>query len=585
MTFATSNRRAPLCAVALLLGIVAVPAGCVIDLAGIPGSGGASPSTSTSTSTSSSSETTSSTGGSTSSTGGSTTGTGTGGAPPICMQGDTQDCYSGPPNTVGKGVCANGKATCTPDGKGFGPCMGAVTPTFDDCFTAEDEDCDGTPLACKGDPVGGNTLGSPGSDDSLFDVASDQLGNIYVAGAAGYSGDGSYFAVSGGSAIVTKIDATGTVVWSKTYPAGGGYSVARGVAVDPSGDVTITGYFQGAIAANGVSLTSFGTETDLFVIKLDAGGSPKWGHAYGKDGNQIATSVSTDAAGNVFVSGFLNGPMDFAGNTIVAKGTYDAFVLRLDANGTPKWSASFGTASKQFAWRVAAGPDGNVAVTGDFDQSIVFPGATPTTLTTAGGQDIFLAKLQGDTGATIWAQRFGNNVNQTAYALAIDSKNNIVIGGPAAGAVKFGTSDLAAAGGFDAYVAHFDKAGVHQWSQMFGDGADQSVVDVAIDPADNVLIAGQLQGTMSINGTSLKQMGGGGHDIFVAKLKGTDGTGGWAQRYGDDKDQEVWGLASDPSGDAVVVGGFQGKIDLGQPVGSLMAAGGNYDAFWVKLGP
>jgi hypothetical protein len=584
MTFATSNRRAPLCAVALVIGIVAVPVGCVIDLSGLPGSGGASPSTSTSTSTSTSgSETTSSAGGSTSS--GSASSSGTGGAPPLCMKGETQDCYDGPPNTVGKGICTNGKASCNPDGKGFGACMGAVKPTFDDCFTAADENCDGAVKACKGDPNDGNTFGSANVDDALFAVASDQVGNIYVAGAAGYAGDGTYFAVNNADAIVTKIDATGMVVWSKTYPAGGGgYSVVRGVAVDPMGDVTITGHFQGAITANGVTLTSFGANTDLFVIKLDSGGSPKWSHAYGKDGDQVATSVTTDAAGNVFVAGFMNGAMDFGTTTFNQKGAYDAFVLRLDADGTPKWADDFGSGGKQFAWHVAAGPDGNVAVTGDFDATIVFPGTTPTTLTTAGGQDIFLAKLQGDTGAKIWSKQFGNGFNQTAYGLAIDSKNNLVIGGPAAGTTSFGGSDHTAAGGFDAYVAHFDKDGGWQWSQMFGEIFDQTVFGVAIDPADQVLITGQFQGSMSINGTDLKQMGG-GHDIFAAKLKGADGTGGWARSYGDDKDQEAWSIASDPAGEAVIVGGFQGVLDFKAPVGKLTAGGGKYDAFWVKLGP
>ena len=582
MTFAATTLRAPLSAIAVLLGIVTVPAGCVIDLAGIPGSGGASASTSTSTS---GSETTSSTGGSTSSSG-SASSSGTGGDPPVCVTGDTQVCYDGPANTVGKGMCKSGQASCKPDGTGFGACMGAVTPTFDDCFTGADEDCDGTSIACSGDPLSAHALGSSSSDDTLFAVASDPKGNIYIAGAAGYAADGTYFTTTGADAIVTKIDPMGNVVWSKTYPAsgGGGYAVVRGVAVDPMGNVTITGHFQGAITANGVSLTSSGADTDLFVIKLDSNGIPQWSHAYGKDGDQVATSVATDAAGNVFIAGFMNGAMDFGTTTFNQKGAYDAFVLRLDADGTPKWGDDFGLTSKQFAWHLAVDSDGNVVVTGDFDVTITFPGTSAATLVSAGGQDVFLAKLTGDTGVTIWAKRFGNVFNQTAYALAVDSKNNVVIGGPTVGNTGFGGPDLVSMGGVDAYVAHLDQDGTYQWGQIFGDGADQTVFGVAIDPADQVLITGQFQGTMSFNTTNLKQ-GGAGHDMFAAKLKGTDGTIGWAKGYGDDKDQEAWAIAAGSKGEAVVVGGFQGTLDFKAPVGKLTASGGKYDACWVKLGP
>src|SRR5262245_21050866 len=73
----------------------------------------------------------------------------TGGAA-ACAPGETESCYSGPAGTRGVGACMPGQRTCEPDGMGFGPCEGEVVPSFDDCSTTADEDCDGDVVACSG---------------------------------------------------------------------------------------------------------------------------------------------------------------------------------------------------------------------------------------------------------------------------------------------------------------------------------------------------------------------------------------------------------------------------------------------------
>jgi hypothetical protein len=60
-----------------------------------------------------------------------------------CVPFSTLDCYSGPNNTLGKGLCVTGVQTCNANGQGYGPCNGAVLPTAEDCDGQIDEDCDG----------------------------------------------------------------------------------------------------------------------------------------------------------------------------------------------------------------------------------------------------------------------------------------------------------------------------------------------------------------------------------------------------------------------------------------------------------
>src|SRR5262245_2427970 len=71
--------------------------------------------------------------------GGGMGGAGGAGGAPACTPGTTMDCYSGPPSTQGKGVCVSGVATCVPNGSGYGPCVGEIVPSAENCGAPGDE--------------------------------------------------------------------------------------------------------------------------------------------------------------------------------------------------------------------------------------------------------------------------------------------------------------------------------------------------------------------------------------------------------------------------------------------------------------
>ncbi len=57
-----------------------------------------------------------------------------------CNAGEVVPCYTGPPDTLGVGICAAGSSTCV-DGE-FGACIGDTIPAQEQCDDA-DNDCDG----------------------------------------------------------------------------------------------------------------------------------------------------------------------------------------------------------------------------------------------------------------------------------------------------------------------------------------------------------------------------------------------------------------------------------------------------------
>ncbi|WP_437333292.1 hypothetical protein [Sorangium sp. So ce394] len=68
----------------------------------------------------------------------------------ICVPGAAASCYTGVPGTAGVGICKGGTAICNGQGTGYGPCVGEVRPTADDCHTEADENCDGVNASCGG---------------------------------------------------------------------------------------------------------------------------------------------------------------------------------------------------------------------------------------------------------------------------------------------------------------------------------------------------------------------------------------------------------------------------------------------------
>src|SRR5262245_20942296 len=113
-------------------------------------------------------------------TSGSSSGTGAGGAG-ACVPGTLVDCYTGAANTEGVGVCHGGAKKCNHDGMTFGECQWEVTPTAEDCKTPEDEDCDGQTPPCAGESVWSDTFGGTGNEYGQ-NVAVDPAGNVVVTG-------------------------------------------------------------------------------------------------------------------------------------------------------------------------------------------------------------------------------------------------------------------------------------------------------------------------------------------------------------------------------------------------------------------
>lgn len=490
----------------------------------------------------------------------------------MCTPGESQPCYSGPDGTQNNPPCMAGTQMCDGDGVGFGACMGEVKPGIENCATADDEDCDAVENGGNVDLDSGCVC-IPGTMKSCYSGsgATENVG-ICKSGMATCNADGKGLGACLGEVLPKDEDCAtkdvdencdgqkgelcpGETQWSKR---GGNASnqEANGVGVDGAGNVIIVGGFEGTIDLGGGTLTSAGSK-DVFVAKFNSSGVHQWSKRYGGSGNDYASSVAVTAAGEIVLAGaFDSATIDFGGGAVMNQGSLDGFAAKLDAQGNQVWSKVLGAGAGQQATSVAVAPAGDVYVCGGYQGTPDF--GTGTNLTNAGGQDYFLVKLLGATGATTWAKGFGDGATQSNCHVAADSGNNPILALKLEGSVNFGGGALVAQG-VDIAVVKLNPNNGHIWSKRYGDGSFQEAKGVAVDSMDRVLVTGSFQGTVNFGPADVTAAG---YDAFVLRLSqaGAHDTnkvfGGMQDQYGVD-------VAVGPNNSIVVVGKFDNAIDFG----------------------
>lgn len=296
-----------------------------------------------------------------------------------------------------------------------------------------------------------------GDGQRAHSVAVDASGDVVITGPFWGTVDfgGGPLASAGSDDIfVAKLASDGAYLWSKRFGDAGDQE-GKAVAVDAFGDVIVTGDFFGTIDFGGGALTNAGPDKDIFVAKLGPDGSHQWSKRFGDAGDQNVKDIAVDPSGNMIITGDFTGVVDFGGGALTSTGRRDIFVAELDSDGAHIWSKRFGYGADeiQYGNAVAVDTSGNVIITGDFSGAVDFGGGA---FTSAGGYDIFIAMF-GSGGAHLRSMRFGDEKDQRALAVAVAASGNVMLTGGFWGTVNFGGDALASAGSSDIFVAEFAR--------------------------------------------------------------------------------------------------------------------------------
>lgn len=503
-----------------------------------------------------------------------------GGAMCVCTPNASEACYTGPAGTENVGVCVGGTRMCNALGTEWSPCEGEVVPSPESCQNLADDDCDGNVCAM---PLWNLIFGGPLNDVAPV-MAVDPNGNINVGGS--FSGTmaigGQQFTSAGGTdGFIAQFDSNGSLKWAQTMGDAADQSVT-GIGVDSLSNVFVTGVFAGTVVlggAGGASYTANGK--DSFVMKLGASGAYFWSKKIGAAGDQLATSLAVNSAGEVAVGGHYTGDLICVFGCVSSQGLQDIFVFKYDTAGVQKWYKTYGDASDQMLNDLEWNASNELLITGQMKGSAVdFGGGMP--LGSAGGYDIYIAKLS-NTGVHAWSKRFGDPLDQKGTAVAVDSAGNVVIGGSFVGSVNFGALDIQSAGQSDMYIGKLGPDGSHQWSAGYGDPADQSVSDITVDPQDNIFVTAGLLGSVDFGGGALSSAVS--YDILIAKFDSA-GVYQWGKNFGNTVSQIGRSVRMDGmvngNKNILLLGTASGMVDFG--LGPLNSVGGD-DVVLVKMTP
>ncbi|HLG35711.1 MAG TPA: SBBP repeat-containing protein [Bacteroidia bacterium] len=387
-------------------------------------------------------------------------------------------------------------------------------------------------------------------------------------------------------------------LWAKAI---GGTGLDRGLssAVDASGNVYTTGHFLGTVdfdpGAGTYNLTSAGLE-DIFISKLDSSGNFIWAIAMGGTDADRGSSITIDASANVYTTGHFNGTADFdpgAGTfNLASAGLNDIFISKLDASGNFAGAKAMGGTSNDQGNSISIDTSGNVYSTGKFSGTVDFdPGAGTFNLTSAGGQDIFVNKLDAS-GNFVWAKAMGGGtIDDEGLSIAIDASANVYTTGYFKGPADFdpgaGTYNLnSVVNWYDIFISKLDSSGNFIWAKAMGGGATDFGHSIAIDASQNVYTTGYFYGTADFDpgaGTYNLTSAATIQDIFVSKLDAS-GNFAWAKAISGTGYDEGYSIAVDASANVYTTGKFTGTSDFDPGAGTfnLTSAGGS-DVFISKL--
>lgn len=284
---------------------------------------------------------------------------------------------------------------------------------------------------------------------------------------------------------------------------GGSEPVDRGfdVAADSSNNVIMTGI--GRSDGAGVN--------DGLIVKYDPEGSVLWDRTLGGTSTDEFYRIAIDSSDNIIATGR---------EASVDAGGYDMFIAKYNSSGTIQWQRRLGGTGNDYFYGVGVDSSDNIYASGY------------TASAGAGGEDALIVKYNSS-GTLQWQRTLGDSNTNRSWDLAVDSSDDIIIGG-VTGSV------------FSGLLAKYNSSGTLQWSRSIGGSGSENIYGIAVDSSDNIIFTG-----------STTSDGAGGTSFLVGKCN-SSGVLQWKKTLGGTGTDNGYGVAVD-SNDNIIINGLTGS--------------------------
>jgi uncharacterized protein (TIGR03437 family) len=279
-------------------------------------------------------------------------------------------------------------------------------------------------------------IGAQEGDDTAYAVALDRSGNAYVAGSTTsktfattegavqrvFNGGSPY-----GDAFIVRVGLQPNGqpgILASTLFGGSRDDFAAGIAIDPAGNVYITG----STDSPNLSITGGAMQTsyagginwgDGYLAKFDATLTKRiFATYFGGGGDDVGLAVDVDGAGAAYLTGWTdsgNYPVTADAVQKTLAGKSDAYIIKISADGAKaEFSSYLGTPGDDEGFDVALTASGQVWMVGDTNGD-AWPGVLSNALQPhrSGDYDAFATRLE--IGPAVPLVTLGSVVNAASY--------------------------------------------------------------------------------------------------------------------------------------------------------------------------
>lgn len=327
-----------------------------------------------------------------------------------------------------------------------------------------------------------------------------------------------------------------------------------------------------------------------------------WATYYGGSSDDIGYSITTDASGNVFMTGWTTStdfPTYNPGGGAYYQGSFvggsDVFILKFSNSGVRLWTIYYGGSDDDRGYSIATDAQDNVFVTGS-TYSPDFPTYNPSggayyQGSFADSSDVFILKFTNN-GLRLWATYYGGNNYEGGWSITIDTQGNVYITGETS-STNFPTQNAhqpSFAGDWDTFIAKFSSNGVLLWSTYFGGSSGEEGLEVKYANG-KVFVVGYTYSTdfptYNPGGGAYYQgsSGGGIRDVVIFEFSDS-GILLWATYLGGNDDEVSRAITTDISGNVFVFGyTYSTDFPTYNPGGGAYYQNyaGNGDCFMIKF--
>jgi hypothetical protein len=431
-------------------------------------------------------------------------------------------------------------------------------------------------------------IATGGLSESAQAVTRDAAGNIYMTGnftgivdfdpsaATATLASVTTTASTTMDAFIAKYDANGNYVWAKQI-GGSATELGYSIKTDASGNVFVTGYFNSADCDFDPSAATFSLATqgnyDIFVAKYDANGNYLAAINVGGATDDRVTTLAVDALSNVYIGGYVNGPVDMDPGAAVASftpaGNADGYFAKYTNSLTYVTAGLVGGINSDQVWGIEVDALGNIVIGGYYNGTAdMDPGASVQNLVTAGSTDIFFAKYT-NAGAYVFAKSIGGTSGDVISDMTIDISGNIYVTGyfgnnntdfdPGAG-----VKNLTFLGGSgDIFVSKYDDNGNYIYAGAMSGTTFENSSAIVTDSQKNAYVTGYFGSTTDFDPSpAVKNLvSSGGNDIYVAKL---DSMGNFVYAFsvGSINSDVANGIEVIGTNTVILTGAFTGNVDF-----------------------